>query len=38
MLLAWRIHVEEGVLRERMMPQTYPPSLPSGHLPPHGEA
>jgi methyltransferase len=36
MLLAWRIHVEEGVLRERMMPQTYPPSVPSGHLPPQG--
>jgi methyltransferase len=36
MLLAWRIHVEEGVLRERMMPQTHPPSLPSGHLPPQG--
>jgi methyltransferase len=34
MLLAWRIHVEEGVLRERMMPQT---SIPSGHLPPQRE-
>jgi methyltransferase len=36
MLLAWRIHVEEGVLRERMVPQTYPPSIPSAHLPPQG--
>ena len=36
MLLAWRVHVEEGVLRERMVPQTYPPSIPSGHLPPQG--
>jgi methyltransferase len=36
MLLAWRIHVEESVLRERMMPQTYAPSDPSGHLPRKG--
>ena len=33
MLLAWRIDVEEGALRERMMPQT---SVPSGPLPPQG--
>ena len=37
MLLAWRIHVEEGVLRERLMPQTDPPSVPSDHLPPQEE-
>ncbi len=36
MLLAWRIHVEEGVLRERMMPQSHPPSVPTEHLPPQG--
>jgi methyltransferase len=34
MLLAWRIHVEKGVLRGRMMPPTYPPSVPSGRPPP----
>jgi methyltransferase len=33
MLLAWRIHVEEGVLRERTMPPAYPPSLSSEHPP-----